>query len=388
LKKQITFSFIINIAGLFSLFFVDLQMAKMNDDLLISSWALTKSILFIGLIFVLLGLDQALIRMKLNLKKIIFPATVQFLVLIGFITFFVSIIGTKIETFPIVLSLFILAMLYLFYAEHRLNMNYIKAQYCVNGWKIIFLCLILLFGYYEYAWILPLSMFLAFVVIFFNRGLFTIFNLVSFQKYKNILTTGLHYFIALLTLTLTIYIDQVLLSADGKITESSILFSHITFFVSPNAILLGFGGFLLVPYLKKQPENKASIFKKYIWIFILIVLAIVIVTYFLGFVLFSYLKPDQSPSIFLAIGLSVIAFLRYLYILPSSYIGSFATNKLIRKVSVINVAGIAIYLIVYFTLSRYMEDYLLAIYSAIFIVWMIRIINGYFAIFEIIGKNE
>ena len=388
MKKEIIISFVFNIIGLFSLFIIDLQIAKMNNDLIISSWALTKSTLFIGLVFVLVGLDQAIVRMKLNISQILLPAVFQFLIIAYFLTFIVNKLSSDFNTINIFISLFVLAMLYLFYAEHRLNLNYSKAQFSANGWKFLFLCLNIVFGYQNYIQVLPIALSLVFLVIFINRGAFKIFKVVSIKKYKYILTTGLHYFITLLTLTVTLYIDQLILNADGKIIESSILYSHITFFVGPNAILIGFGGFLLVPYLKKHPEKKTILFKKYFWGFFFVTLLIVVASYFFGHIMYFYFKSGQTPSLFLTIGLSVLAFLRYLYILPSSYVGSFASNLLIRRVAIINTSGIILYVIVYFSVSRYFGNYLIAILSAILTVWIIRIVNEYSALFKIIENNE
>ncbi len=388
MKKQIILSFAINILGLFSIFFVDVKIASLENDLLVSSWALTKSVLFIGIIFILLGLDQAIVRLKLELKEILTPATIQFGILVSILTLGLNLAGTNVNIYTIASTLFILALLYLLYAEYRLNLKYTIAQFSVNGWRFIFLILILIFGYTEFNWLLPLSVLIAMLYLTFKRKLISNFKIVVFKSYKRILNTGLHYFIALLTLTLTLYIDQILLNFDGKILESSVLFSHITFFVSPNAILIGFGGFLITPYLKKNPEKKAYFLKKYLWLFILVVCVIVIASFFVGIIMFNYFKQDQNPSIMLAIGLSVVAFLRYLNILPSGYIGSFASNKLIRTVASVNFAGILFYILTYFIISRFVNGHLVAILSAILVVWLIRIFIGYVAILRIIKQNE
>lgn len=366
------------------------MITKTSDDILISSWALTKSVLFIGLIFVLLGLDQAIVRLKLNIKEIIFPALIQFFI-ISFLIATIIVLFTKkgqLNTPITIISLFLLASIYLIYAEHRLNLRYFKAQISVNGWKILFLLLIFFVGYSNFFIALPIAICVTYIIIFIDRGAFKLFKLISLEQYKRIIKTGLHYFVTLLTLTLTIYIDQIVLNTDRRILEASVLFSHITFFVSPNAILIGFGGFLLVPYLKKNPEKRIFLFKKYIYIYLLFVVTIVIISYFLGYVLFSCLKSSKDFSFYLALAMSTVAFLRYLYILPSSYIGSFASNQLIRKVAFLNLGGIAIYFLLYYLISRYSGNYLLAIVTAIIVVWSVRILSGFYAIFEMFKQHE
>lgn len=388
MKKTIFFSFVINITGLLSIFVVDLLITKTNDSTVISSWALIKSTLFIGLIFVLVGLDQAIVRLKLKIMQIISPALLQFLIISAIVTVTIIFVKHNLKYALLFPALFFLASIYLFYAEHRLNLNYARAQLSANGWRIVFLGALLIAGYQYFLLLLPLSILVVFIFIFFDRGGLKLLHSINFDEYRKILTTGAHYFITLLTLTLTLYMDQIVLNFDSRIHESSTLFSHITFFISPNGILIGFGGFLLAPYLKKHPDKKKILYDKFIIRFLLVISIVVVGSYFVGFQLYSLLRPGYPVNITLSLGLSFVAFLRYLYILPSAYVGSFASNKLIRQVASFNLIGLITYVAVYFIVSRQSDNYLLAILLAILSVWIVRIINEYSALYRIINNHD
>lgn len=388
MKKQITLSFIINITGLSSLFIIDLMIARLNDDLIISSWAVTKSIIFIGVNFVLLGLDQSVIRLKSDISDILSTALVQFLVLSLIITFFIGYSGYSISFWPTLISLFLFSIVFMYHAEYRLHLNYSLAQFSLNGWKFLLLISLVIFGFKNYTWSIPVALFIVLTIVFYARNGIKVLKKINIPRFKTNLITGLHYFLASISITLTLYIDQLLLRYDGKITESSILFSHATFFVSPNAILIGFGGFLLAPYLKRNPEKKIYYFKKYFPPFIMIIFVIVLASYFFGNLVFSYVKPGQEVIPSVAIALSTVAFFRYLYIIPSSYVGSFASNKQIRKIAYINLFGIIIYILTYIFLSRFYQDYIFAIVSSLLIAWLLRLAIGFKIINEIFKINE
>ncbi len=388
MKKEILFSFIVNMIGIVSLYLVDISILKSNNQEIVSQWALTKSILFIGVIFILIGIDQAVVRLKLDLKSIYIPALIQFFFMSAVLTLITTYLYKELNFYFIFLSLFLLALSYLMYASFRLKLHYIKAQFFLQGWKIIFLILLFLTNKENYIIVIPFSLFIIVLVFYkdsissFGIGSLDLSNFIKVQK------TGLHYFISLLTLTLSLYMDQLLLNIDHKIPESNILFMHITFYAGPVLILLGFSGFIIGPYLRNNPDRKWSFLKKIYVMYIFIAILIAIISHILGDILIHYFHPDVELNYFVAYGVMGVVILRYLYILPSAYIGSFATNMLIRDVSYVNILAIFIYLAIYFSVSKYSSDYLLAIVFAMLSLWIIRVINGYYAIYKIYKEER
>ncbi len=385
MKKEIFFSFIINIIGLLSLFLIDIYISKNGTHKLISSWAQLKSILFIGVMFVLLGLDQAIVRLKLKINVIFVYVIIQFFIIAFLIAFVLKYLYPNINFLIIFFSLFLLALIYVFFAENRLNMKFIKAQIFLHGWKIILLILFFVFKIEKFQLLLPISMAFVILILGYEKIKF-IFIGSFFKEYKKALITGLHYFISMIALTLSLYMDQLLLNYDKRIEESSILFTYITFFISPAAILFGFSGFIYGSYIRNNPHLKTILFKRVIYIYIIIGILIILGSFIFGKILFELLK-NNSPNFYLSITMGIIVFLRYLYILPSVYIGSFAKNKLIRHVSAINFIGILLYIAIYFLISRIFHNYLLAIVLSIIVVWTIRIGNGYYAIYKILKED-
>lgn len=375
--------------GLVSLFMIDFYMTQSDNIVLISSWALTKSILFIGVLFVLLGIDQAIVRLKLQLQDIFLLVLIQFLVLTTCISIILYVLDVALNLEILMPSLFLMSIVYVLYASSRLEMHYIKSQAFLQGWKIMLFLFLWIYGIQYFEWFLPVSLILSLLVLS-NKEVIDSLQVkyIDLIKYKTSLITGLHYFVSLLTLTSSLYFDQLLLNIDTKSLESSILFTHITFFVSPVVIFLGFSGFILGPYLRNNPDKKQYIFKKYFGFFVIVGILLSLASYMIGTIIFHYFKPNVDISMFLSVALISIVFLRYLYIVPSAYIGSFASNLLIRKISIVNVVGLAIYLICYFLISRMTDDYMLAIICAMVLVWSIRILNGYYAVFLILKKDS
>jgi len=337
--------------------------------------------------FVLLGLDQAIVRLKIKLDEIFGLAHVQFFLLSAIVVGFLSMFEMNIDYLSAFFTLFFLALAYILFAYYRLNMHYILAQIFIQGWKIVLLFLLLTFGFYNFEIAMPLSIALIVLLLGFSHyKRFSIYQ-PSLNNYKKYLITGLHYFFSMLTLTLSLYADQLLLNYDKRTEESSILFTHITFFVSPIAIILGFAGFVIGPYLKNNPEKKRVFFHRFFPLYLLLGLGLAVFSYFLGSALIRYLKDEATLQPFLALALSGVVFLRYLYIFPSAYIGSFAPNSLIRQVSFVNLIGIVAYVTLYFIVSRMTNDYLLSITLSILFVWILRILNGYYAIW-LIFQND
>ena len=93
-----------------ALFLIDMYISKSNDTTFISSWALLKSIMFIGVLFLLLGLDQAIVRLKLKLDDIFIYALIQFSVMATIIAIVLYIFNYDIKISPTLYSLFFLAL--------------------------------------------------------------------------------------------------------------------------------------------------------------------------------------------------------------------------------------------------------------------------------------
>ena len=389
MKKDIFSSFLINILGLFSLFAVDVLVSRTGDSIIVSSWATMKSILFIGVLFTLLGFDQAIVRKKLKIEEIFLPVLIQFLVLSSLITLIVYFLQYNVDSLTLFITLLLLSIVYILYASYRLNMHYTQAQFLLQGWKVIFLCFIFLFGIAKYSILLQLSITVLLCIVLL-KNLSNVFKikLYKYSSYVENFSTGIHYFFSLFSLTLSLYLDQLILNFDKRVEESTILFSHITFFVSPAVIFLGFAGFVLGPYLRNNSDKKYKFFKNFFLIYVIFGIFMVFLAFEMGRFLIEHFNSSQKEITPLAIALSSVVFLRYLYIMPSAYIGSFASNKLIRQTIYINFIGIIFYLLLYFGISRYSNNYLLAIVVSILIVWLIRILNGYYAIYIILKGRD
>lgn len=382
MTKRIIFSFIFNMIGLGSLWIADAYISINYDEGFISDWALYKSLIFIGVTFVNMGMDQAIVRLKLHIGHVFIPFLIQTLILGALLTVGILIIGLEVQYFYLYFIFILFALCYLFYAFERSNLNYAFSQLGFHFWKIIFLGLILLGLFTNLHEPILISFVVAILFVLLRSRGYNIRN-YDFSIYKLSILTGMHFFLSLSSLNIILYLDQVLLNNSGQTRTSEILFSHITFFISPAAIILGFTGFILAPYLRENPQKARLLFKKYFVSFVFFGLVTSTALYFISSELFLYFKEESAIS-WLGIILCCIYFLRYLTIVPSSYLGSFASNKLIKHVSIVYHLANIIFIFGYYILLRISNnDHLLSISLSILVAWIIRIIAGYYGLSSI-----
>ena len=143
---KIFFSLIFYLLGVGSILIIDFMYANSGNIDAISKWALLKSVAFLSVFVVLLGSDQALVRMKKELPDILIFVLFQFIVLSALICVFVYLLDINLEVIYLFPILVLMALLYLFYADNRLKMKFSWAQIVLHGWKFILLLILLYYG--------------------------------------------------------------------------------------------------------------------------------------------------------------------------------------------------------------------------------------------------
>jgi O-antigen/teichoic acid export membrane protein len=386
--KKILFSFVINIFGMGSMLLLDFYISTHLNTNLISEWALLKSVLFIGVFFVLVGLDQAIVRKKTNLFSVFLSISMHLIFLSVIISFLFYLFDIVKYPFLFIIIFFLFSFIYILYAFYRVQLNFIISQLIFHSWKVFMLYFVVLnfFTNIYYSIIFSLSIP---VIIFLLKN----FNKIKFEfdikKYKDLLEIGIHYFFSMLSLSLTLYIDQILLHSVNRIKEAATLFSHITFFVSPIAIIIGFLGFVLTPYLRNNIEKRREFFYKYIKYYFILGFIVIIFAFFIERQLFFYFKGEKYFNFLVALLLMVVVYLRILYVAPSVYIGSFATNNIIKKINFYNYLGIFIYVGIFYIGWFYFSEYsLYFILIGSILTWIIKNIAGFYGMKEVLKMKD
>lgn len=387
LKKLVKFkdlggSFFINFFSLFLFWATDAIIVTKYEAEFVSNWALIKSVIFITGSFITLGVDQAIVRLKLDYKESLWPILIQVLVLSILSCLVIYIFNFSVSYGYLLLCLIFYSLILILYSYQRSRMNYTLSLIILNCWRMIFFILVFT-GLFERIDI-SLTIALTSVVLFLFLAFYK--NKVDFrisEQYRKALGTGFYFFLSILSLNVILFLDQILINKLGDELTSEILFSHVTFFIAPFAAGLSFIGFLLTPYIRDNREKAFFWLRKYILLFILVGIIFSASAFFVANILYTYLKNDE-PIFWLGITLSLILFTRFLLMIPSSFFGAFANNQLLKKISfqynLVNLVYLVgtcfMFYILDFTILKSLLLSLLA-------TWLLRALIGFNGLFKI-----
>lgn len=387
--NKIATSFLINIFGLGSLWIVDMLMTATENPVLISEWATTKSILFIGSTFILFGIDQAIIRTSVNLNKILIPITIQFILITLIIIAILQLLGFQLNLFYMFISLILIAFTLLLASYYRNLLKFNYSQIMMHSWKIFFLVGILMLGYENYFIVLLFSLLITVSIFIYFTDLISWSESIKYDLflYKKNITIGVHYFFATTSLITLLYLDQIILNYLDKTQESSLLFSYITIFIAPGSVLLGFSGFILLPYIKRSYKELVHHYKKKNILFFFLVGVLFTSFIFLSeYFLFIILKSEKVDY-FMIFLLFILFLLRFLYLIPTTVIGAFASNKIIAKVSVLYYVANVLFVLSFVSLYLMGYPIVYSMLTALIIGWMYRCYVGY-RIVDLVIKDK
>lgn len=380
--RKVLIPFIINFSSLFLFWLADVAIIVNYDTETISKWALLKSLIFISGSFITLGIDQAIVRLNLNYKETLLPVLFQIVLLTCLTCCLLWILNFDIYYPYVFLILLCYSIILILFSFERSKLNYTLSIFIFHFWRILFYFLIVTVTYKLIE--IPLAIAFMSSIVFLIAPLRKIsFKASTIKHYKPALKTGFYFFLSTCSLNIILFIDQLLINGFEDTVSSEILFSHVTFFISPFAAVLSFLGFLLTPFLRDNKEKALLFLDKYLFYIVPLGVIIIFGYYLFSGWLYKYVK-DKEPLYWLGVILSFILYARYLLLIPSAYFGAFGENKLIRKVSIrYNIANFIYICSAFLLLYEFGLSILVSISSALLLTWILRTIIGYIGLFEL-----
>lgn len=382
-------SVFIYLSGMVSLFLVDFIIVRFESTETISNWATIKSVVMIGGTLALLGMDQVMVRLPEQSIGILKRSYFQVIIAVLIYSLVVFQLGLLTEGISLVFAILAMAMSTLHFGYLRSHFLLILAQVVTNGWKILFLLILCMSIYldfkidYSVIYVISILITLIFVFTFKNKTIYP-------QQQKNNANTreqyelGARFFISLLSLNLSLYLEQVLLNAGNHIEESSIYFSHFTVILPLIMLFNGYIGFILGPYIRKNTEKFELILKKYWWVPTLFSISLGALSYLISNYIFLYFLEEKTTFLpHLALIITLIGSLRIMYILPSSYLGVVASKEDLDKFIIINSISIGVLVGSFYLFYQLNNDALYSIAYASLLNWLIRTTYGNYLVWTI-----
>lgn len=384
--KSLGFPFLINFTTLFLFWLSDVFIVSNYETDIISKWALLKSVIFIGGSIITMGVDQAIVRLNLTYYETLLPSLLQVSLFAFLISILIWLLDFNLNYVNVFLILLCYSVVLLLYSFERSLRNYTLSIFIFNFWKVIFYLLLSVFIYKTIEIPLTISFLccLAFLIVPIRKQKYDFLPIStnSLNSYKQTLKTGFYFFLSTCSLNIILFIDQLLINGYGDKVSSEILFSHVTFFISPFAALLSFSGFLLTPYLRDNKSKSFKYLKKYLFWFISLGIVLMVMNYFISSILFSVVKKAKHLD-WLGIILSIILLARYLLLIPSSFFGAFGENFLIKKVSIgYNLVNVVYLATTFILLYNFNSNILQAISISLLTTWLLRVVIGYLGLLK------
>lgn len=387
LEKNILSS-IIYFTGMSAFFFADILIAKKCSVDVVSHWAFLKSILFISSTVAIFGLDQSIIRHPGGFNGIAKQLVLQVVALSIGLSVCFCIVRSDLNLFILSLQICLTALLTLLFAVQRGALLFNRAQTSLNGWKFVFLLILIFLPVKADSKFIDLSLIAALFATLIAMVLLDLINRKAIDYYleksrtdpvnkKTMTRDGLLFVVLSVSLTFSVNFEQLLLNMNQKTLESSLLFAHMSVFLPPVVFMNGFVGFMLGPVVRENREASLHAFNKYLKIFILTGFILVVLSYFLGLFSFNYIyKGKYLLSPVIALLILGIAFFRFIYALPSAFVGVIGHRIALKKFAAQNLIATILSPALYFAFFLIFNDAILAILLASLINWGVRAVGG------------
>ena len=384
--KKVNRSLIIYILSVGSYFFVDIYISKNFEIMQVANWAYLKSILFIAVVFVLLGLDKSLIRHPGFFKNYTKYLPIQIPVLALVISYFFYYLQSQLEFVDIFFPVLLLSILMAFQAAYRSFLFFSLAQVAANLWKLMFLLFIVCsFSFFDVKNIsLILDMSLAVVLIYLiYKEMGMKFLKVESTKFETVegkeaLTDGAYFLFHAILFNVAISIEQILLNQQQLYDKSAQLLAHSAVYLPMIIALNGFLGFFIGPMIRNRGLVRVSEFKKTVSYYSLFGIVLIFLSYGLGTLAFEFLFEEKYEiDKLILIFVLFVGFLRYLYVVPSSIIGMLGSSKVLKMSFLYYFLSTCIYIISFFLLLEFDVDKFEAVLLAGMIHWFLRVFFGF-----------
>ena len=384
--------------GLASMMVIDLSVASLPDSRKVASWALLKSVLFIGSPLVLLGIDHALVRSPDLLRKAAPLVAVQAIILSFGVGVGVQLIlgdpwpGTAAGVLAVAATSFLFAAL-----RARSHLGW--AQVALQGWKQVLVVIILFRIWNGAESVTPSRMLvvvgcLATLVLVSTIGrapslLGQRTNLTNMEgSIRDLYRAGTPFVATMVLLNLSLFVEQLLLNAQGSVEESARLFSHTSVVLPLIVFGNGFVNFWLGSQARRNGQgfvNRWNRFKGLIpvWsglsaLFGLLLGWQVVVTSPIAQFHFEWK---------IAIALAVVGALRTSFVVPSSYIAVWAEPSELHRFVRVNALGFAGFIAVFIVLVVLDVSVIAAVLAGSLTNWTVRVFSAYSTFLPVVRRD-
>lgn len=370
-------------------FFFDTFGAQFISDAEFSEFVSTRAFILIFTPFLILGIDQAIIRfggIPSNLKSFL----IFYVLLAALLPTILDYLGVNFGvTLYAIYSLLLYGISMVIGSKYRIEGRNILAQVSINLWRFISHTLVLILSNYSLfyldmapAMVIFYSMIatVVIVILFSNPSQLFSGNIETkeFTKYSFV------FMLFIFLLGFSQYYDQLFVPKIFNGDRLKQYIGMIAFFVSPITVISTFIGFLLAPKFSKiSIDNVKLEYKKYLK-FLSVVYPVLYTSIFLlyEFIFHEHLNYKYDLSFPVYSLLFFIGYLRLIYVLNSSVMGMKGGMKNLGVFFLFCLSGIAIQLVIFqFIVDNYsvngaFEVVTMLILLAIVLNWIVRNIGA------------
>lgn len=327
-------AFLIYLAGTASMLMSDVLATKFMDNSEIALLADVRALFGILGALITLGLEMVIIRIPSASRLLLRLVFIQAVALSVPVGFFVHLLGYLSSPWSGILLTAGSACLVAQGQFFRSHGAFVSSQLVQQTWKIIILILItcIVFFRVETAW--PIDFVVA-AVVFLISILGWSFILTgpgdldhADRGFRNHYTISFRFLATNIILNLALFGEQLTINGLGTNLQSSIYFTHMTYFLLPVTVISAFVGFRIGPWLRDNPVAFELMLARHrIKLFFGVIFAVTLAQT-IGWLGWQFIRPSVGDvNVFLMIGCFISACLRIYYVLPSAYTGLFGSTR-------------------------------------------------------------
>ncbi|MCM2679196.1 hypothetical protein [Echinimonas agarilytica] len=336
--------------GLFALLLADLMISAFWTETQIANWAEFKSLLFIVGGLAALGCDQAVLRFQhsgMSIIRYMVPRSALFIVIatIGYAQF-----SDDVDIAIAMSASLCFALLSLFAGNFRASQLFVLSQLSTQTWKILLLFMLLASYFFlpelqlQQILVGALAAAVAFAIV---MGWKTLAQQNEAVDRKELQTIGASFMLHNATLVTAIYGEQLILNTLSGEQASVALFRHVAVFTPIALGFSGFAGFVIAPKIRAMQVIKPYQYRRFLFISGGVGLATVGLSLVVGLGIHYFVFLDDFEIFWPLVAVMMgTCWLRAIYVVPSSVIGTLADAAILRRTALANWLFLALYLIV------------------------------------------
>jgi hypothetical protein len=362
-------------------FIADAVLLHRLSDQGIRLWVSLRTGLLFGLFFVTFGVDQALLRQPLPLRRIVGPAMAQ--CVLGSTFYFVILRYVVRLDFPFLALPLLMLLSYSALLGGYLRSQYllVRSQIAINGWRAVTLVVVsvaVLTSHYSVATVaayllLGCPVCLCALIGAKRHGVTT--DAHSADRYHRLFPLSSRFWLLGLVAAGLSYLDQLVLAADASAAATATYFRYATYFVTVSTLATSAAAQVLNPYIRSYQgtiaELSARLSRFNLWSTAALAVASPMCALVLNW-LTSRIHLSIGSSL-LAIGWAVF---QYLYLVPSGIVGVLGDRSVLDKLLRVSGLLVIIQIGLYFVLTRLGHDAVNSMLVASFLSQVVRVVNA------------